>query len=239
MLAGMSPRALDRRRFLKATAASAATAALAASPASLALGSPAGRRFAWVHLDGGNDPWNTVVPLEDDEYHRVRGRLAIRAADALRLDGVGGAVGGAVGLHPSLGALRRRFDRGEVAIVRGVFGAAARGHLAAADDARTWLDGSRARIERIEGFDTHARQAPRHADRLALLDATVAGAAEDLVVVTSEFGRTFAANSFGGTEHADSSLAFVIGRSVRGGLHGDVKEPRAARILSDLVRVRA
>lgn len=72
-----------------------------------------------VALDGGNDVLNTVVPVTDGWYYddlHGRGSLAVRGAEALRLQGVD-----AWRLHPSLPWLKQRWaDRSDVAIVLGV-----------------------------------------------------------------------------------------------------------------------
>jgi uncharacterized protein (DUF1501 family) len=66
-----------------------------------------------LQLSGGNDGLNTVVPVGNDFYHRARPSLAIRDADALRLEG-------GVGLNPVLTGLKDLYDRGELAVVQGV-----------------------------------------------------------------------------------------------------------------------
>ncbi len=66
-----------------------------------------------ITLYGGNDGLDTVVPAADPAYQKARGALAIEEHDALPLaDGLS--------LHPSLTRLKRRYDGGGVAIVRGV-----------------------------------------------------------------------------------------------------------------------
>jgi uncharacterized protein (DUF1501 family) len=80
------------------------------------------------------------------------------------------------------------------------------------------------------GFDTHARQAEQH-DRLmkGFSDAVGAfqaemeavGKADKVVVmVFSEFGRRLAENASLGTDHGAAAPMFLIGNSVKGGVHG-------------------
>ncbi|MEO1310846.1 MAG: DUF1501 domain-containing protein [Pseudomonadota bacterium] len=80
----------------------------------------------------------------------------------------------------------------------------------------------------LSGWDTHANQgaeAGQLANRLAGLDAAIAGAQEELapnwaksaVLVVTEFGRTAAANGARGTDHGTGSCAFLLGGAVRGG----------------------
>lgn len=87
----------------------------------------------------------------------------------------------------------------------------------------------------LGGFDTHSDQARRQ-DALfrelspalkAFYDATVAlGVASNVTTFTlSDFGRTFAPASGGGTDHAWGSHHFVLGDAVRGGdLYGRYPE---------------
>lgn len=99
---------MDRRQFLSASGALSLAAALPAAAAA------AGHRLlVLVELKGGNDGLNTLVPVEDPHYRRLRPRLAVRETDALPL-----ADGQA--LHPSLGNLRAVWDKGELAIVQAV-----------------------------------------------------------------------------------------------------------------------
>jgi uncharacterized protein (DUF1501 family) len=80
------------------------------------------------------------------------------------------------------------------------------------------------------GFDTHANQVPVHerllgflANNLATLrkNLIAAGLWNDVVVMTySEFGRRAKQNASGGTDHGTAAPQFVMGGSVKGGLHG-------------------
>jgi uncharacterized protein (DUF1501 family) len=86
------------------------------------------------------------------------------------------------------------------------------------------------------GFDTHAKQAPEHADLLGELSGAVGqfmqnlGEHADRVVLMtySEFGRRVKENGSRGTDHGSGSCLFVAGNKVAGGLVG--KHPS----LSDL-----
>jgi uncharacterized protein (DUF1501 family) len=80
------------------------------------------------------------------------------------------------------------------------------------------------------GFDTHANQAQTHERLLGVLahglatlrtNLIAAGRWNDVVVMTySEFGRRARQNASGGTDHGTSAPLFVLGGSVKGGLHG-------------------
>lgn len=83
------------------------------------------------------------------------------------------------------------------------------------------------------GWDSHANQGRftdgSNRNSLEALAQVLAAFATDLgplmdrvtVVLMTEFGRTFAENGNGGTDHGRASTAFVMGGGIRGGLYGD------------------
>lgn len=80
------------------------------------------------------------------------------------------------------------------------------------------------------GFDTHARQAETHATLLKNFSDAVKTFQDELeqtgrdknvvTLVFSEFGRRAYENSSGGTDHGAAAPMFLIGSSVKAGLHG-------------------
>jgi uncharacterized protein (DUF1501 family) len=82
----------------------------------------------------------------------------------------------------------------------------------------------------LGGFDTHAEQLNRHSGLLRELGSSVRAFLADLdrsgdgdrvtVLVFSEFGRRLGENASAGTDHGTSAPVFLLGRPVRGGLHG-------------------
>ena len=115
---------MPRRAFLRSGASLVALGATA--PAFLAhtvFAETRGRRrkafaaderiLVVIQLAGGNDGLNTVIPVDHDVYQRVRPRLAIRRADALRLDDD-------FCLHGDADGLKELYDAGALAIVHGV-----------------------------------------------------------------------------------------------------------------------
>lgn len=89
------------------------------------------------------------------------------------------------------------------------------------------------------GYDTHADQPGNHARLLGEFSASTAAFLADLrrqkaadkvaILAFSEFGRRVAENGSKGTDHGAAAPMFVIGDSIKGGLHGPPPD------LSDLV----
>jgi uncharacterized protein (DUF1501 family) len=90
--------------------------------------------------------------------------------------------------------------------------------------------GTRVFYVSLEGFDTHADQAPTHAKLLAELADSVAAFFRALketgndrrvrLMTFSEFGRRVYENGSRGTDHGAASCLFVAGPSVNGGVVG-------------------
>jgi uncharacterized protein (DUF1501 family) len=120
---------IDRRSLLKGALALPAAAALPSLFARALLGAePGGRILVLVQLDGGNDGLNTVVPVDDDGYHRARPGLAIARDQVVRL------ADGHPGLHPALAALRGAWDDAALGFVQGVgYPDASRSHFTSTD----------------------------------------------------------------------------------------------------------
>ena len=66
-----------------------------------------------LQLSGGNDYLNTVIPYTDPLYQDNRPAVGIPEDQVLRIDDQ-------VGLHPSMGPIRRLYDQERVAIIHGV-----------------------------------------------------------------------------------------------------------------------
>ncbi len=106
---------LTRRQFLKGAAAAGATGLV---PQLFFAGSAeaAGQANAVlvvIHMDGGCDSLNTVIPYQDPAYAKARPTLAIASSSVL-------PIGGGLGLHPALTGLKTLFDANKVAFVNNV-----------------------------------------------------------------------------------------------------------------------
>lgn len=75
---------------------------------------PAGNKVVVVlQLSGGNDGLNTVVPVRNDIYYKLRPTLGIKLNNAATLTDE-------VALHPALTALKGLYDEGNMAILNNV-----------------------------------------------------------------------------------------------------------------------
>ncbi len=131
---------ISRRDFIKDTAGATSLVAFGTGiPAFLVRSSAAmeagrassGKVLVVIQLSGGNDGLNTVVPYEDDAYHRGRPTLRI-APDQLH------KLGSGLGLHPAMAAFGRLYQEGKLSILQGVgYPKSSRDHEAAMADWHT------------------------------------------------------------------------------------------------------
>jgi Uncharacterized protein conserved in bacteria len=66
-----------------------------------------------LQMAGGNDGLNTVVPYNNDDYHRSRPRIGLQAKDILKIND-------SIGLHPGLAGFKELYDGGHLSIIQGV-----------------------------------------------------------------------------------------------------------------------
>ncbi len=119
---------MDRRKFLVAASGSLLAActgpqnaavappvtARPSVPRSTGIAGPVRNRIlVLVELQGGNDGLNTVIPIADANYRRLRGGLAIDAQEALD-------VTQEIAFHPSLKPLVDPLERGELSVFHSV-----------------------------------------------------------------------------------------------------------------------
>jgi uncharacterized protein (DUF1501 family) len=111
---------LTRRQFLGTGAGLSALALGGAVPGLFARAADAAARadhndrvLVVVELAGGNDGLNTVIPFENDLYHKARPTLHIAGEQVQKLTDQ-------VGLHPSMAAAAELFKGGQLAVVQGV-----------------------------------------------------------------------------------------------------------------------
>jgi uncharacterized protein (DUF1501 family) len=111
---------LTRRQFLGSGAGMSAVALGGALPGlfvraadDAAKAGRTDRVLVVVELTGGNDGLNTVIPFEDDLYHKARPTLHIAKDQVQKLTDH-------VGLHPSMEAAAELFKNGRLTVVQGV-----------------------------------------------------------------------------------------------------------------------
>src|SRR5215210_6005169 len=108
-----------RRQFLTTTLASSALLSFGGSVpmflrrAAAMTAADQGRVLVVVQLSGGNDGLNTVIPYKNDEYRKLRPKLAIPEADVLKINDE-------LGLHPALRGAAEMLEQGRLTIVQGV-----------------------------------------------------------------------------------------------------------------------
>ena len=131
---------ISRRDFLKETAGATSLLAfgstipafLARSAAAMEAGQPSHESvLVVIQLSGGNDGLNTVVPYQDDAYHRSRPTLRIGPDQVLKVDS-------GLGLHPAMPAFRKLYQEARLSIIQGVgYPHSSRDHDAAMEDWHT------------------------------------------------------------------------------------------------------
>ena len=106
---------MDRRDFLRRSTLLATTpvvpafierAARAAEPEKDSI-------LIVIELTGGNDGLNTVVPFRDEQYRKLRPKIALPETSLLKINDQ-------LGLHPSLSNLKSLHDAGSLTVVQGV-----------------------------------------------------------------------------------------------------------------------
>jgi uncharacterized protein (DUF1501 family) len=71
------------------------------------------RRLIVIQLSGGNDGLNTVVPIEDDNYYRLRPSIAIKKEESLKINDL-------LALNPALVGLHELYKEGYVSVINNV-----------------------------------------------------------------------------------------------------------------------
>ena len=84
-----------------------------ADPAQVIQGFNDDRVLVVVQLGGGNDGLNTVVPFEDDLYHRARPQIGLKSDRIIKLNDL-------VGFNDAMKPVMPYFERGQLAVIQGV-----------------------------------------------------------------------------------------------------------------------
>jgi len=121
---------LSRRKFLSHTCSlGAASTTVGSSILQLGLARQAAaqsadgyRALVCILLAGGNDSYNMLVPMDNDqhsEYSKLRSDLALEQSSLLPLSG-STAQGRRYGVHPGMSAVQNLYNSGELAMVANV-----------------------------------------------------------------------------------------------------------------------
>lgn len=107
----------SRRNFLRSTAAGSAVLTFGGLAPSVlqaaAEQSNSERILVVIELQGGNDGLNTVIPVGDETYRKLRPKLAIAKNDSL-------AISDGIAFHLSLRGFADLLEAGRLAIIQGV-----------------------------------------------------------------------------------------------------------------------
>jgi uncharacterized protein (DUF1501 family) len=110
---------LSRRQFLGGAAGLSAVALSGKVPTLFAHAADdaakadrTDRVLVVVELNGGNDGLNTVIPFENDAYHKARPTLHIEKDKVVKLNDQ-------IGLHPNMAPAAELFKEGQLTIVQG------------------------------------------------------------------------------------------------------------------------
>ena len=87
--------------------------AFAHHPLTLAGANETDRVLVLIQLAGGNDGLNTIIPVTNDEYYRVRPGIAIPKNETLSLNTD-------FGMHPALAELHNYWNDGSLGVIHSV-----------------------------------------------------------------------------------------------------------------------
>ncbi len=90
-----------------------ATQAIAAEKTAGTTGKNGGKILVVIEMAGGNDGLNTVAPVSDPLYAKLRPTIGVKADEAVKIDN-------GLALHPGMGALGKLYEKGQLAVVTGV-----------------------------------------------------------------------------------------------------------------------
>jgi uncharacterized protein (DUF1501 family) len=203
------------------------------SPLVRNAGVSAARSLLLIHLSGGNDGYNTLVPYSEKDYYSLRPNLALHGDDLIKIDE-------RFAFNSALSELAQLYREGVVAVfpMVGCDQSLTKSHFRASRFWETasldeqWNSSWHERLHHasqsvskivIEGFDTHVDQRKQQFNSLRQLSIMLENLRprlkNTLVFVYSEFGRSLVENSTLGTDHGSTGLSLALGEAVRGGIY--------------------
>lgn len=187
---------MNRRSLLKSIAAGL-TLPMCLTPLQklmAAQGIANGRRLVLVELSGANDGLNTLVPINNDHYHRLRPSIGLNKNDVISIDDQ-------IAFHAALKPLMRLWNKGEMAWVQGLgYPQPNRSHFASIALWETGGDGNRAGRN---GWVTHDIE---HRLGRTVGDAHGVSLKGDLNLFASQSGRWMSLQSTSQIESGNMAL---------------------------------
>ena len=107
---------INRKTFLKTSSLAVASFLFPNFLSALTLPdalSKNGKTLIILQLSGGNDGLNTIIPVKNDIYYKVRNQISIKENDALLLTDE-------AGINPNLKFFKTLYDNGELAVMNNV-----------------------------------------------------------------------------------------------------------------------
>ncbi len=136
---------MQRRDWLKQTLVGILGTSLGLN-ANRSWATSSGRRLVLVELAGANDGLNTLVPVRNDHYYRLRPNLSL-APDSVT------GISDELAVHNSLNPLMALWDRGELAWIQGLgYPAPNRSHF---KSIALWESGGDGQLAGRRGWITH------------------------------------------------------------------------------------
>ena len=107
---------MKRREFIKHTALASSFAFVPSflkAFESVKINTIGHKRLVIIHLKGGNDGLNTIIPFNNDIYYNARPKIAIKKSNVIKLNNE-------VGFHQSLMPLKNLYETGHLSIINNV-----------------------------------------------------------------------------------------------------------------------
>jgi uncharacterized protein (DUF1501 family) len=233
---------MKRRRFLK-NSLLAGLPLVFPLPDLLSLASEA-KNVVFIHLAGGNDGYNTLVPFSSQQYYLKRPTLAVAADEVIKLTATHG-------LNPAMSSLTKHYNANELMFINNVgFGDHEPSHYTASSlwnnafasgqentkgaDLKSDLNHIASEIGNtrtklfsvtMDGFDTHQFQRQKHDSLLREYSEAMSSFIDrlkkegkfksTLIITWSEFGRKLEQNNRKGTDHGNENLVIVAGGNLK------------------------
>jgi len=174
---------LQRRDLLKLAMANACGTTMGLHNLPLLASTLTGRRIVLVELAGANDGLNTLVPIKDDNYRKLRPTLALPSKEVIDLQDDHA-------LHRGLAPLMDSWEKGELSWVQGLgYPAPNRSHF---KSIALWESGGDGLKDGRSGWLTHDIE---HSLKRRVLDAHGISLVSDMSLFDSSSGRWLSLSS--------------------------------------------